>query len=1456
MFRTLIFFCLALPAAAQPQDGAWVFPMPSGNLGYQLDERGQSISDFSNCGYRGGTEPLPDVAALIPQNRWIHVSPEAGDDTARIQAAIDSVSTFALDSNGWRGVVFLEAGEFQLADPVNITASGVVLKGAGDSETTGTRLRATATRQYSLIDIDGPGSRSTVSGTTRNLVQKLVPAGTRTFQVDSTTGLAVGHSVIVRRLSTAQWIADIGMDQLEFPWEVGSKNLSFDRTITRIDGDWITVDAPLPQTFESKYGGCQIWRYTWSGRIRQVGVEDIFGFSDYANATDEDHAWTFIEIRDTRDSWVRRVTSRYFGYAAVVLQDGGKSITVADSQCLDPISQITGGRRYSFDNEGAELCLFVNDFAREGRHDFVFGATVPGPNAFVECRAESAYSDSGTHHRWTVGGLFDNLDVSNKLNVANRGNFGTGHGWSGAFCTVWNSKAAGFQVRNPPTARNWLIGSIGTIQPSENPVGVDPPGTYDSNGAPVSPHSLYFAQLQQRLKFPGSDFREVWLGDIDQHSSSGNAGGAVNCDPAWLAQIDALGGAPADALFDKISANRHTAFTFDFPLAAGDVVVAASLNVSLRAVNSGADDDRLYLDETASPQTFADLGWNPIATGVPTVRQVEIDPALLADGRLNVALGEDTAVDFAVLHLQVRKSPVTRSITIFPAADAFVQGGTNSAVNFGGSTTLQTKDISVSNVNREAFLRWDLSGVSGEITGATVRLGVNSSSQPRNESSASFVPDDSWTEAGLTFDNKPASGVPFAQWIPPAGNSVEFSVTPQVAGELAGDRQLSLRVRSTGDYGSAGNVSYGSRENAVEEIRPRLILSVLDAPPTVAPIPDIFIPEDTATPAIPISVGDDADPADLDVTAVSSDPVLLSASGIVLGGNGADRTLVLTPAAGLAGVATITVIVSDGNSSVTAAFQLTVSPVNDPPVAAPGSANTSANQPVDIDLAALANDPDTPAAALVFRVSAASGGAVEIMPDGHTARFTPTAGFAGAADFSYTVTDTDFAPRAVLNYDFQPPDTPADATVADISGNGRDAAIELAGTGAVTYTATVPPPLAARHSQSLRLESSSAGIARFKRDPASADLDFLSSDWTISAWFKRAAASDQDIAFHFGGGGGRGGANELALTFGNGSSNTLLYLRNWNASGLDVDLAVPAAAGAWHHVAVTRGPSSLVLYVDGVPAASDNTFQLTFDTGRALVFGGSTSNSSSVWDRGYNGSIADAAIFSAALSPAEIARLATAPAANLDGLSSTAAVSISVAKSPATVTLGNLFHSYDGSGKSATATTDPAGLAVIFTYGGNPDPPSVVGSHAVLAEIDDTQFAGSATGTLVIADSIAAWRERYFQTPANAGPAADTEDPDGDGFTNASEYILGLDPTTADAAPLTISGASLDFTAIRAAGPGFTAKSRHYALETSASLAAWSAVPGYEDILANDQSITVPLPPAAAAFYRLRVRLE
>jgi hypothetical protein len=56
-------------------------------------------------------------------------------------------------------------------------------------------------------------------------------------------------------------------------------------------------------------------------------------------------------------------------------------------------------------------------------------------------------------------------------------------------------------------------------------------------------------------------------------------------------------------------------------------------------------------------------------------------------------------------------------------------------------------------------------------------------------------------------------------------------------------------------------------------------------------------------------------PASLTVSAASADPTLLPASGIVLGGSGANRTVALTPAEDASGRTAVTLTVTDGGGA-------------------------------------------------------------------------------------------------------------------------------------------------------------------------------------------------------------------------------------------------------------------------------------------------------------------------------------------------------------------------------------------------------------------------------------------------------------------------------------------------------------------------------------------------------------
>jgi len=70
------------------------------------------------------------------------------------------------------------------------------------------------------------------------------------------------------------------------------------------------------------------------------------------------------------------------------------------------------------------------------------------------------------------------------------------------------------------------------------------------------------------------------------------------------------------------------------------------------------------------------------------------------------------------------------------------------------------------------------------------------------------------------------------------------------------------------------------------------------------------------------------------------------------------------------------------------------------------------------------------------------------------------------------------------------------------------------------------------------------------------------------------------------------------------------------------------------------------------------------------------------------------------------------------------------------VTLGNLSQTYNGTARSATATTTPTNLTVNLTYGGAATVPTNAGSYTVIGTINDANYQGSATNTLVINNAI------------------------------------------------------------------------------------------------------------------------
>lgn len=471
-------------------ESKFVRQQKNGALIYTPDEKGNIIPDFSGVGFYKGDKPIPDIPVAATVNPSANALQE-------IQSAIDALSQKPLDKNGFRGAILLKQGTYEIPGTIFIRASGIVLRGEGQQ----TKLVAMANTQKPLISVTGSGNPEP-TGSRAKITDKYVPTGAFSFTVSSTEGFKAGDEIIVLRPGTAAWIHDLKMDQIEarentLQWQPAEYGLHFQRSVTKIEGNKVFIDNPIVMAMEEQYGGGEIYRYNFEGRIRHVGIENLLCESTFSSDTAEDHAWDAIHFNRIEHGWVRNVTSRYFAYSCVNLAPQAKYITVRNSKCLDAKSQITGGRRYSFNNDG-QLNLVMNCETTQGRHDYVTGARTLGPNVFYNCKSSGTHADIGPHHRWAAGTLYDNIVTDGEINVQDRGNWGTGHGWAGVTQVLWNCTAKRVALQNPwVSGKNYCIGLKGGKY--EGRLKERPDGEWEGqNKQGLEPGSLYLAQLRAR----------------------------------------------------------------------------------------------------------------------------------------------------------------------------------------------------------------------------------------------------------------------------------------------------------------------------------------------------------------------------------------------------------------------------------------------------------------------------------------------------------------------------------------------------------------------------------------------------------------------------------------------------------------------------------------------------------------------------------------------------------------------------------------------------------------------------------------------------------------------------------------------------------------------------------------------------------------------------------------------
>jgi hypothetical protein len=489
-------------APIQRVKSQWVHPGPDGNLVYKTTPAGDRIMDFSHAGYMGGGVKLPTVPVVRT------VEPSGGDDTAKIQAALDTVAALPLN-DGFRGAALLAPGTFTCSGTIKISVSGVVLRGSGS----GTDIRSTLKlvgQPHNGITVGGKAAAgATKSGEQAKTIiaDKYVPSGAKTFTVADAKGFAVGDVIVLRKQVTEAWVKFMHMDDLvrddkKQTWLPVGHILTTERQIAAIRDNSITLEVPLSDSFDAQYTGPQgtvVAKIKPPARLTQVGIEHLHIESPPQAIPHTQPHFTALRVSG-QDCWARDVVIEETMNSVAV---GGKRITLERVIVNRKALHQGSSRPAEFAPNAGQVLLDRCGGTADNVWYAATGSSQAGPIVMLNCKF-SGDGRAESHQRWSTGMLYDNCQVpGGGIDFRNRGSMGSGHGWSMGWGVAWNCVAKDYVIQSPPGSANWMIGCSGANKQAPRPFAKGPPnlpeGVVDSPGTAVTPQSLYLAQLAQRL---------------------------------------------------------------------------------------------------------------------------------------------------------------------------------------------------------------------------------------------------------------------------------------------------------------------------------------------------------------------------------------------------------------------------------------------------------------------------------------------------------------------------------------------------------------------------------------------------------------------------------------------------------------------------------------------------------------------------------------------------------------------------------------------------------------------------------------------------------------------------------------------------------------------------------------------------------------------------------------------
>lgn len=480
-----------------------------------------------------GNDEVSDRPALIK------ILKEAMKCTEQL-ADKDKTLRYYIGGNNANAIIYFPVGKYILrggddaetVETLRLTMGNIIFKGAGRNKTTiemAVKNNPTSTDMWStpnLIDFKNNndlGNLTTVTGDAEK--------GTFSIEVASTSGINVGDWVCVslKNNDPALVAEELAPHETSSVWtELNNNGVQiYDyHQVKQISGNTLTFYEPIMRKIEAKWG----WKVNQYPHYENVGVEDLtfLGHSKddfkHHGSADDDGAFKPIQMIRLTNSWMRRVNFEN-------VSEAHSFVSCANVSAYD--IEISGNRGHSAIRSQASSRVFIgkvydhsDGYIATNAGGNQLGDYMEGAGQYHGCGVskqsmgaviwnvrwgdDSCFESHATQPRatlidicqggfvaWREGG--DMAQLPNHLNDLTIWNMTATRvvcdaSWNNKWIW-WNDAYDGWWKNMPPIIVGWNGMSV-PFDTSENQIKY-----YESLDAPVSPNSLYEAQLKRRLGY-------------------------------------------------------------------------------------------------------------------------------------------------------------------------------------------------------------------------------------------------------------------------------------------------------------------------------------------------------------------------------------------------------------------------------------------------------------------------------------------------------------------------------------------------------------------------------------------------------------------------------------------------------------------------------------------------------------------------------------------------------------------------------------------------------------------------------------------------------------------------------------------------------------------------------------------------------------------------------------------